>query len=432
MIQVKGKKVLVMGLGRFGGGVGVARWLAKEGARVTVTDLKTKKELEYSIRQLSISNFQFPIEFTLGKHDSNQIKQADLIVLNPAIKPDSPYLKIANKNRIPWTTEINIFLERCPAKVIGITGTNGKETVVKMVEMVLRKKLESRQTKIWVGGNIGKSLLGDLPNIKGSDIVILELSSFQLAWLPIIKYSPNIAVIVNITPDHLDWHKTMAAYFDAKANILRFQEKTDVAVLNWGDKHTKRLSKHCRGTVVKVSSPARIKLKVVGNHNKWNAAIAANVCKLFAISGKESYKIIKEFSGIAHALEYIGTKNGVVYYNDSAATTVEATQAALLSFGKKVILIVGGYDKKLPIDNLVKTIKKQAKQVYTIGQTGRVLHEKLKGLAVHSGNLERAFKDINNKAKKGDIVLLSPATASYDQFDNLEQRGERFKELVLQ
>lgn len=415
-----------MGLGRFGGGVGVARWLAEQGARVTVTDLKTADELKDSIERLR----DLEIKLRLGKHDSNDIKKSDLIIINPAVKPDSPYLKLANKFRIPWTTEINLFLERCPAKVVGVTGTNGKETVVRMVEMVLRDQIESRNTKIWVGGNIGKSLLDDLLKIKPQDIVILELSSFQLAWLPIIKYSPQIAVVVNITPDHLDWHKTMRAYLEAKANIIKYQTKTDVAVLNWTDRNVKKLK--TRGTVVKITRPARVSLTIPGQFNKLNAAIAAAVVRLFGIPLNTSYKLLATFKSVPHALEYVGEVKGVKYYNDSAATTVEATIAALESFNKKVILVVGGYDKKIPLKPLMGVITKHTKSVYTIGQTGEALHELLKSQSIHAGTLEKSVEMIKNVAKKGDIVVLSPATASYDQFNNLEQRGETFKRLVLE
>lgn len=426
MVELKGKKVLVMGLGSFGGGVGVTKWLVSQGAIVTVTDLKSAKELNSSINELTDSR----IKFTLDKHDSKDVKKADLIVVNPAVKPDSPYLKIANKNRIPLTTEINLFLERCPAKVIGVTGTNGKGTVIKMIELILRAGIESRATKIWVGGNIGKSLLEDLPQIKPSDVVILELSSFQLHWLSHIRYSPHIAVITNIAPDHLEWHKTVKNYVGAKSNILRYQTKTDVAVLNWIDKNVKNLK--TKGTVVKIKAPARVKLKVSGRHNKVNAAIAAQVARIFGIPLTTSHKLLVTFKGLPNALEYIGERKGVRYYNDSEATTVEATAAALRSFPKKVILIVGGYDKGLPLMPLERLLKKHAKKVYAIGQTGKKIHEALKGKSIHVGTLSRAMEDIKQSAKRGDIVLLSPAASSYDQFKNLQERGESFKRLVLQ
>lgn len=430
MTQVKNKKVLVMGLGRFGGGVGVTKWLVEQRANVTVTDLKTAGELRGSISQLE--NSKLEIKWTLGKHDSQDVKNADLIIVNPAVKPDSPYLKIASKHRVSWTTEVNLFLERCPCRVIGVTGTNGKETVVRMIEMVLRKKFESRERKVWVGGNIGKTLLDDLPKIKVNDVVILELSSFQLAWLPIIKYSPDIAVIVNLTPDHLDWHGTMVAYTDAKANILRYQEKTDVAVLNWLDKRVKALAKKARGSIVKVSQPTRIKLTVPGEFNKLNVALAVAVAGLFKIDKKTSRNIIKEFKGVPHALEFVVEKDGVKYYNDSAATTPDATQAALAAFDRKVILIIGGCDKKLPLKSLAATVKKQAKFVYAIGTTGEQIHELLqhKHNVVNAKTLEKALVLAAQRASRGDIVLLSPAAASYDQFNNLEERGERFKQLV--
>lgn len=428
MINVKGKNVLVMGLGSFGGGVGVTEWLVDEGADVTVTDLKTANDLKSSIDQLRVGGLR--VNFILGKHDSDSIKKADLIVVNPAIKPDSPYLKIASKHRVTITTEMNLFLERCSAKVIGVTGTNGKGTVVKMVELALRAGLESRTTKVWVGGNIGVSLLNDLDRIKKNDVVVLELSSFQLAWLPIIKYSPHIAVVVNIAPDHLDWHKTMRAYIGAKENIVRYQTKTDIAVLNWTDANVRKLK--TRGTVIKIKSAARIKLKVPGKHNKLNAAIARAVVRLFGVKALSINNQLSNFEGMPNALEYVRAAKGVKYYNDSEATTAQATIAALQSFNKKVILIIGGYDKKVSLWHLVSAIKQHTKQVYTIGATGPKIHELLKQNTVQSGTLEKAVGLIKKSAKKGDIVLLSPAAASYDQFKNLQERGETFKRLVLE
>ncbi|MBI3495009.1 UDP-N-acetylmuramoyl-L-alanine--D-glutamate ligase, partial [Candidatus Berkelbacteria bacterium] len=280
MIDIKGKKVLVMGLGRFGGGVGVAKWLVSQGAQVTVTDLKTKDELKESISQLK----GLDIRWILGKHDSRELKKSDLMVVNPAVKPDSPYLKMASKWRIPMTTEINLFMERCPAKIIGVTGTNGKESVLRMLASILEFKVKSDKFKVWLGGNIGKSLLPELNKIRPDDLVILELSSFQLAWLPVIKKSPDIAVVVNITPDHLDWHKTMRAYLEAKRNIVRFQKKNDFAVLNWRDKNVQKIARGARANLIKVQRPLKgVKLAVAGEHNLMNATLAAEVGRLFGI-----------------------------------------------------------------------------------------------------------------------------------------------------
>ncbi|MBI3261411.1 UDP-N-acetylmuramoyl-L-alanine--D-glutamate ligase [Candidatus Berkelbacteria bacterium] len=438
MTNVKGKKVLVMGLGRFGGGVGVTRWLVEQGAQVTVTDLKSAQELKSSIAQLK----NLRIKWILGKHDSRELKKSDLIVVNPAVKPDSPYLKMASKWRIPLTTEINLFMERCPAKIIGITGTNGKETVVRMVYSILSSNVKTQisnqaqnpklKRKVWLGGNIGKSLLGELKHIKPNDLVVLELSSFQLAWLPIIKKSPNISVVVNITPDHLDWHKTMPGYLEAKRNIVRFQKRDDFAVLNWRDKNIQKIVKGTRASLVKVQRPLKqLTLRVPGEHNLLNATLAAEVGRLFGIPLSLISNTLVSFHGIPHVLEYVGKRNEVQFYDDSAATTPEATIAALSSFHQPVILIAGGYDKKINLKPLMRPIKQRTSQLILIGQTGRVLHKLIPG-SIHAGVLDRAVKIATSSANPGDIVILSPAAASFDQFENLEERGTRFKELVLQ
>ena len=282
-----------------------------------------------------------------------------------------------------------------------------------------------------MGGNIGKSLLPELKKIKLNDLVVLELSSFQLAWLPIIKKSPNISVVVNITPDHLDWHNTMRAYLDAKCNIVRFQKRDDFAVLNWRDKNVQKIAKGARASLVKVQRPLKqLTLRVPGEHNLMNATLAAEVGRLFGVSLATSYQALATFPGVEHVLEYVGERDGVKFYNDSAATTPEATIAALSSFSKPVILIAGGYDKKINLKPLLRPIKERTNQVILIGQTGRVLHKLIPG-SIHAGVLDQAMEIATSSANPGDIILLSPAAASYDQFGNLEERGRRFKELVL-
>lgn len=430
MTDVKGKKVLVMGLGRFGGGVGVTKWLVQKGAHVTITDLKTAQQLSESVQQLK----GLKLKWVLGQHDSRDVKNADLIVVNPAVKPDSPYLKMASKWRVPITTEINLFLERCSARVVGVTGTNGKETVARMIYSILagNKKQVTGNRKVWLGGNIGKSLLPELDKIKPNDIVVLELSSFQLAWLPIIKKSPQVTVIVNITPDHLDWHKTMRAYLDAKRNILWFQDRNDFTVLNWRDKNVRKVAKGAKSNLVKIFRPVSgLKLKVQGEHNLMNATLAAEVGRLFGVQMSEIRNQLAHFSGVEYALEFVGQRNGVKFYNDSAATTPEATIAALNSFEQPVILIAGGYDKKINLKPFSRQIKHKFKALLLIGQTGHALHRMVRG-SVHTSTLDRAVSLAKQLAKPGDIILLSPAAASYDQFENLEERGRRFKNLVLQ
>lgn len=427
MTNVKGKKVLVMGLGRFGGGVSVTKWLVEQGAEVTVSDLKTAEQLSESVQKLN----GLKLKWILGKHDSRVLKNSDLVVVNPAVKPDSPYLKMASKWRVPLTTEINLFMERCPAKIIGITGTNGKETVSRMAYAILNSKAKSQKSKIWLGGNIGKSLLPDLDRIKSDDLVILELSSFQLAWLPIINKSPDVAVVVNIAPDHLDWHKTMRGYLDTKRNIVRFQKRDDFAVLNWRDKNVQKIAKGAKANLVKVQRPLKqLTLRVAGDHNRMNATLAAEVGRLFGVSPSAILHVLSSFPGIEHALEYVGARDGVKFYNDSAATTPEATIAALNSFDQPVILIAGGYDKKINLKPLLGPIKERSSRVILIGQTGRVLHKLIPG-SIHAGVLDQAVFFAKSVAASGDIVLLSPAAASYDQFENLEERGRLFKQLVL-
>ena len=234
------KRVTVIGLGRFGGGVGVTRWLARTGAKVLVTDNQSPEILTTSLEQISDLN----VELRLGRHDEADFRDTDLVVVNPAVRDDSPFLQAARAANVPLTTEINLFVERCPARSIGVTGSVGKSTIAAMTEHVLKNILTDR--RIWLGGNIGRCLLDDLDTIQAEDLVVLELSSFQLLRTPIVRWSPHIAVITNVTPNHLDWHGAFAAYLAAKLNIIRFQNRRQDAIVF---ENTPELAHHLSSTL---------------------------------------------------------------------------------------------------------------------------------------------------------------------------------------
>ncbi|MBI4232063.1 UDP-N-acetylmuramoyl-L-alanine--D-glutamate ligase [Candidatus Peregrinibacteria bacterium] len=450
--QLKSAKVTVMGLGLFGGGVGVVEFLAKNGTRVTVTDLKTKKELAKSLSRLK----GLPVTYYLGAHIKKDFTDCDFVVVNPAVQLDSPFIRYAIKAGVPLETEMNLFFKLCKGRIIGITGSNGKTTTTALVGEILKRS----NKKTWVGGNIGKSLLENTSRIKPSDLVVLELSSFQLDNLGRISRSPNIAVVTNISPNHLDRHKTMRNYIAAKQEILKYQKAGDWACLNADDATVTKYFKPPRGinllkfSTKKVSVPIFSKgdyiyimgkrlnvssRKLLGWFNLENmcaasaAYLAACNGKLAEISALES--VFNGFKGVEHRLEFVRSINGVKFYNDSIATNPKSTIEALNALPGDIILIAGGYDKKLSFDELADIIDSRVKMLLLIGQTADkilgLVRQRNGGLPILKCNsMDKAVRNAFINAVPGNTVLLSPACASYDMFTNFTERGKLFKKLV--
>lgn len=431
MGELSGKRVVVAGLGRFGGGIAVSRWLVEQGARVLVTDQATPAALADSCRQLD----GLPIEYRLGEHREADFTAADLIVASPAVPPGNKYLQAARAAGIPITTEIRLFIERCRARILGVTGTKGKSTTTAMLGEMLKKR-----HRTWVGGNIGKSLLFDLPKILADDLVVLELSSFMLEYLTEAEWSPHVGLVSMIAPDHLDRHGSMEAYVDAKKNLLRHQSETDFAVLNEECSHSAKFAHIGKARVILFGLKNRklFKLKIPGRHNQLNAQGAFAAASTMDVSWDDAQEAVADFRGLPHRLELVHEENGVSYYNDSIATIPEAAMAALEAFEpKKVIQIVGGYDKNLPLNAMYGPLVEQAKAVLCIGATGPTISAALSESArigaatvYECGDLATAMKMAKQIAIAGDIVLLSTGCASYDQFTNFEVRGEAFRRLA--
>ncbi|MCK4601464.1 MAG: UDP-N-acetylmuramoyl-L-alanine--D-glutamate ligase, partial [Phycisphaerae bacterium] len=288
-VPLAGMKVTVVGLGRFGGGIGVTRWLAAHGAKVTVSDKAGPDALADSVKALN----GYDVTLHLGSHDEGDFLGADLLVVSPAVPKDLPPLKAAEAAGIPRTSEINLFLQRCPAPVIGVTGTAGKSTTAAMVGAILRK---CRTT--YVGGNIGRSLLESLPEIRPDHMVVLELSSFQLDDLPLISLSPHVAVMTNLMPNHLDRHGTMAAYADAKKNIFKFQSPADVLILNAACKATANWQEEAPGRVEFFDPQGEpFTLSVPGRHNQANAQAAWSAARACGVDRRSAAAALREFSG---------------------------------------------------------------------------------------------------------------------------------------
>ncbi|HEY7116872.1 MAG TPA: UDP-N-acetylmuramoyl-L-alanine--D-glutamate ligase, partial [Tepidisphaeraceae bacterium] len=428
MPQLRNQRVTVMGLGRFGGGIAVARWLANQGARVLVTDKDPADKLADSVRQLA----GLPIDFRLGEHREDDFRSADLVVASPAVPLTNQYLQTARAAGVPISTEMRLFVERCPARrTVGVTGTKGKSTTTAMLGTMLAKKF-----KTLVGGNIGKSLLDDLPRIGCDDVVVLELSSFMLEHLRAMRWSPHVAVITMIAQDHLDWHGSVEAYVQAKRVLLEFQKPTDFAVLNATCSRCRELAR---------TSPAQVRLfgqgdakpfdlKLPGVHNQVNAQGAFIAANCLGVTHAEAQAALNEFKPLPHRLELVHEERGVRFYNDSIATIPEAAVAALESFpANKVIQIVGGRQKDLPLALMCQALASRAKAVLCIGEKGPEIARAVREATSNGtptvqdcADLNGAIRAARQLAQPGDIVLLSTGCKSYDQFINFEQRGEAF------
>jgi len=472
------KTVLVMGLGRFGGGIDVARFAHGSGAKVIVTDLASTEQLSDSIDQL---RDLAGIEFHLGSHTPADFEQADIVVANPAVPTDNKFLQIARTAGRLVTSQISIFFELCPAKIIGITGANGKSTTTALTAHLLKNitsdsviASEAKQSqatqyalrdtqyeKVWLSGNIGNQpLLTILEQINSDDLVVLELSSFQLEQLAEIQKAPNVALLTNLTPNHLDRHGTFANYCAAKENIFKFQkpsnERPAVSIFNaedriaaeWFEKYQNDAGRICiTFSADDVGDELRRCFALPGRANLSNLAAAMAVAGLFNITDDDIKIALPAFKALPHRLELVETINGVSWYNDSKATTPEGAITALDAFDQPIIIIAGGYDKNIPFDELGERIAEKAKAAILIGTTApqiasainntkTSLRAKRSNLQLRNTKIELAdsladaVQAANQLAVNGDTVLLSPACASYDMFENYEQRGREFTRLV--
>jgi len=432
MQDLKEKRVTVAGLGRFGGQIAAARWLVAQGARVIVTDLAPPEKLAGSIQQLE----GLPIEFHLGGHRSEDYSSVDLVVASPAIPPRDQYLLAATEAGVAITTEIRLFIERCPGTILGVTGSKGKSTTAALLGNMLQQRFTT-----WVGGNIGRPLLNELHNIEKTHLVVLELSSFMLHHLGPMRWSPHVSVVTMLAGDHLDWHGSVDAYIEAKKNIIRFQRPDDFAVLNAEDSASRVWAKGTSARVIYFTTEGRerFELMIPGRHNQSNARAAFAAASLMGITLAEAQTAVREFAGLPHRLQLVHESRGVRYFNDSIATIPEAAIAALDAFpARRVIQIVGGKDKGNPLTAMCNALVERAKAALCIGATGPKLAELMAKSPTHQsaanvyecGDLPTAMKIARQIVVAGDVVLLSPGCASFDQFVNFEERGELFARLA--
>lgn len=454
--RYSGRRVTVLGLGTFGGGVGAVRFLASQGAEVTVTDLRSATELAGSLdkmRGLPLARLR------LGEHCVEDFISADLVVATPAVRPDHPCLAAARDRRIPITTEIGLFWRHCRGRIIGVTGTVGKSTTAALIHHLL----QGAGRRSWLGGNLGGSLLDGVSQISPDDWVVLELSSFQLQYLDADRRSPRIAVVTNFAPNHLDWHRSLEEYRCAKQTLLRHQRPGDVAVLSADDPDV------CAWPVVgrrvlfgrSAAGPGAVRVEPPelccedgrrwsfeqgacggfppGEHNLSNAAAALAAALEAGADQEACLQGLGAFRGLPHRLQFVGTHRGRSFYNDSKATTPEAAIAALRAFSQPVVLLAGGSDKGVDLSAFAAEIARRCQAVALIGQTAAAL-DRLIAQAAPAGLPSRYLApDFRSavawsvaQAAEGDIILLSPGCASFGWFRDYEDRGEQFQRAVAE
>jgi UDP-N-acetylmuramoylalanine--D-glutamate ligase len=428
-MDYRNQRVTIMGLGHFGGGVAAARWLAQQGASVTVTDMADENALADALPRLA----DVPIAaLHLGGHREEDFRSADLIVINPAVRPTSPWLDIAHRSGARLRTELELFMEHCPATIVGVTGSNGKSTTAAMIASIL--KSAGQQT--FLGGNIGVSLLEQLPVIRRNNWVVLEISSFQLWHFSPDAKMPHVAVITGCSPNHLDWHTNFADYAAAKQRILTGQTSDDFAVLNSFAPEIAAWSRFIRGQAIPLPDINNLPpLPIPGRHNQTNAACAAAAATAIGCEREAIQRGLELFSPLPQRLERFAEIEGRFFYNDSTATTPESTIAALQALDRPLWLLAGGKSKGFDFSPLASEIVHRTQGAAFFGATA---NEFLVQTTIHRKNfpcitvrtMAEALRWCWRQSRPGDAIVLSPACASTDQFRNFQDRGQQFADLV--
>lgn len=444
-------------------GKAAARYLAERGANVVVSDRKSADQLENETGELA----GLHIEFILGGHPPELIEGADLLCLSGGVPADLPLAQQARRRGIRLTNDSQLFLEACPAPVIGITGSAGKSTTTALVGRMAAAHLEPLGRRAWVAGNIGRSPLADLGRIAAEDWVVLELSSFQLELMDV---SLHVAAVLNVTPNHLDRHRTMSAYLEAKARILEFQGPADLAVLGRDDPHAWDLRPRVKGRLASfgldrppqgegtfvrqaqvwwsdaAGERSLVPLDVVelrGRHNRQNVLAACAVAAVCGFSRQAIEAGVAGYRGEPHRLAFVGRARGADWYDDSIATAPERTLAALRSFEEPIVLLAGGRDKDLPWEEFALAVCRRVDHLILFGEAAskieRAVRSEQAGIAERGGRpftievvtgLDAAVAAAARRAEPGDVVLLSPGGTSFDEFPDFAARGDRFQDLV--
>lgn len=448
--KLKNKTIAIIGAGV--SNLPLLEYLYDLNCNITLFDEKEYKNLSEEIKQI-IEKYE--IKTSLGKEYLTKLIGFDIIFRSPSCLPTNQYLEEAKKNGSLITTEVEQVIKLAPCKIIGITGSDGKTTTTTLIYELLKKI----GYNTYVGGNIGTPLFTKIKDLKENDIVVLELSSFQLMDMEV---SPNISVITNISPNHLDIHKDYTEYIDAKKNIFLNQTKDGILILNYDDELVKNFKNEALGEVRYFSNKHKLKnsyilddeyikyndeiflntndLKIKGIHNYINITTALNTIKDFIKEDTNNIKeVLKEFTGVAHRIEFIREINQVKWYNDSASSSPSRTIAGINAFNEDIVLIAGGYDKNIPYEPLARPILDKVSKLILFGDTKNKIYDAVMSLKKQEESnlqiyvvdtLEEVIEIAKMVSKPGEIVLFSPASASFDMFKNAYQRGDIFKELV--
>jgi UDP-N-acetylmuramoylalanine--D-glutamate ligase len=459
MSKYKGKKVLVVGFGV--SGVSVAKYMAKQGAKVTITDTKQKSELADSVNATA----DLKIEYELGKHNDATFRAVDLVVMSPGVPLNIKPLDGTREMNIPITNEIDLAAAALKEPLIAVTGTNGKTTTTTLIGEIFKN--DGRPA--YVGGNIGKPLLDYFTEGSRADVVVAELSSFQLELTQ--RVVPAVAVITNVEPDHLDRYPTYEAYIAAKKRLLQACDKNSFVVLNYDNPVTQQFGQEAVGRLMWFTkkNPMKIggefaenfngcyydapnkriyakifgkeesydvsKIRIYGEHNKENFMAAICAARAMNVNPAAIQKTIDEFRGIPHRIEFVRKKDGVFFFNDSKATNPPSLLRALNSFpANPIILIAGGKDKNFDFSALAEPVRQRCKLLILMGEAKEKMNRSIGDFAETYlvGTFEEAVLLAFQKSRNGDIILLSPGCSSFDMFRNYEERGDYFKKLVHQ
>ncbi|MDD5467860.1 MAG: UDP-N-acetylmuramoyl-L-alanine--D-glutamate ligase [Anaerolineales bacterium] len=457
----RGRQVVIIGAARQG--TALAAYLVRQGARVVLNDQRPVESLGEARGALS----DLPVTWVCGGHPLSLLDGADLVCVSGGVPLDIPLILEAQKRGLPLSNDSQIFMEAAPCRLVGITGSAGKTTTTSLVGRIAQDAVQaplhsSGYRKVWVGGNIGSPLISHLEEMAEGDLAVVELSSFQLE---LVSVSPRIAAILNITPNHLDRHGSMAAYTAAKARILLGQESSDVAVLGWSDPGAWSLSAQVRGRLVGFGLSAarqvdgtflqgeelvyregesvhpilpRRAVRLRGEHNLLNVLAACSIAWVAGLPVEAMRSAVESFTGVPHRLEFIREWRGARWYNDSIATAPERAIAALRSFDEPIILLAGGRDKDLPWEDFVSEAGRRVRHLVLFGEAGEMIAGHFRRASQQArlpitrcAGLQEAVKVAADLARPGDVVLLSPGGTSFDEFRDFEERGEKFCQWVL-
>lgn len=464
-MNLQGKTVTIMGLGQFehGSGLAAAQFAVRQGANIIITDLKTEVDLAHQVEKVKAymreQNYQGQVVWAMGGHQEEHFTKVDLILRNPGVPIESPFLLTARAAGVPVESEMTIFFKQCPAKIIGVTGTRGKSTTTALIATLL----QATRQKVWWGGNIGKrSPLDFMDEVKAEDLIVLELSSWMLESLHEHQLSPHIAVLLNVQEDHLNRYKDMAAYAEAKGYITAHQKPEDVLICNRSNEFTRVMGEATAAKVIwfdrirplkdgfsvegqkvvevqggkseVLADAARVSLR--GEHNLENILAAVACARQFGLNKDQIETQLAQFAPLPGRIQFINEIMGVTFINDTTATSPSAVIAAITTLkDRPLIVIAGGADKTLPLQELIKTLATVPKNLVLLPGSGteRFLKEAADQQEMHpvaAASMDEAVRQASNLAQAGDVVVLSPGFASFGLFKNEFDRGDQFNAAV--